>query len=723
MITIRGVDRRTFLRLTGLAGGGLILAATSPGCGRGREGPGGLVDGRRWQPSVFLRLDLDDTIEVVVSRTEMGQGVRTGLPMIVAEELDVVWDRVRVTTADAAADDRYGSQLTGGSLSVRQLWEPLRRAGATARALLVETAAEAWGVTVAACSTELGDVVHAASGRRTPYRELIERAASRELPDPESVELKSPEDFRLVGCGAPSRTDALDFVTGRARFGMDTRVDGALVAAVARCPVYGGRLGRLETGRAEAIPGVRGVVRFEGMDEPVHFAPGVAVLAEDTAAAMRGARALEIVWEPGANAGAGTDELRARLRRAAQDDGSGAAVRDDGDVDRVLRGASEIVAAEYDLPFLAHAPMEPPNCTVSVRDDRAEIWSPTQNPQGVQRAVARFLGVPREHVAVHVTLTGGGFGRRLYPDIELEAAAIARQVDAPVHVVWTRGDDLRHDQYRPASHHRLRGAIGKDGTPLAWSWHIANTHTGRFVEDDFPAGCVSDYRVRYSHVPWILPRGAWRSTVYSQNPFVVHSFLDELAAAGGADPVELRLRMLRAGRWPEDDASGFDAARLVHVLEVAADLASWGSPLPKGTGRGVAFQYCYDSYVAEVAEVEVSKGAPRIRRVACALDCGQVIHRDLVEAQIEGAIAFGLTAALHSEVTVDGGRVEQGNFDDYPALTLREMPKIESVIVESSAAPGGVGETPLPPVAPALAGAIFDATGTRVRRLPIGKVP
>ncbi len=708
MDPVESISRREFLRWTGLAGGGLILAAGCRGTAPHRPGD-------PFVPGVFLEISPEGGVTVVVSRTEMGQGSRTGLAMIAAEELDVDWASVVVRQADAAADERYGSQMTGGSLSIRELWEPLRRAGAVARELLVEAAARSFGVDPAGCRTERGAVVHDASGRRAPYRELVDAAAALPSPDPERVPLKDPADYRLVGTSVP-RIDAPAIVDGSATYGSDTRVPGQRYAAVARCPYYGGRLRSLDAAAAKAIPGVGAVVTLDAIEKPFPHAAGVAVVADDTWTAMRGARALRVAWDPGPNLDASTDALRVRFRELAGRRGD--VVRDDGDVEPALAAAAHVVEAVYELPFLAHTPMEPMNCVVHVERGRCTVWSPTQNPQYVQAVVADELGLRPRDVTVHVALTGGAFGRRLAADVELEAAKVAREVEGPVQVVWTREDDVRHDRYRPSSHHVLRGGIGPDGLPKAWSWHILNTFERRFVPDDFPALAVPDYRVEYTHVPWILPRGAWRATVNSQNPFVVQAFLDELIAAGDLDPVEARLDLLRRARERAPAGFSVDHARLAHVLETVAKRAGWAGPRDGERGRGVAFHSGYGAYTAQIADVVVRDGAVRVERVFCAVDCGRVINPDLATAQIEGAIAYGLSAALKQRITVSGGRVEQGNFDDFPTLAIHEMPEIVAVLVPSEAPPGGLGEPPLPPIAPAVANAVCAATGKRLRTLP-----
>jgi isoquinoline 1-oxidoreductase beta subunit len=716
MTWIRRVSRREFLRATGIVGGGLILGVHLQDQSEIWDvvGAAQAQDAATSFPAnVFLAIETDGTTIIWVSRSEMGQGTRTGMPMILAEELDADWDTIHIVQGDA--DERYGHQLTGGSLSTRLMWDPLRQAGATARWMLLQAAAQRWGVDVGACRTETGAVRHEASGRRATYGELSAEASRLDVPT--SVHLKTNDAYRLLGTAKP-RIDTPRLVQGAPVFGIDTHLDDLRVAAVARCPFSGGRLRDVDDSAARAIPGVLDIVRVHGSQEGMTRPEGVAVVATDTWTAFEAVRALQIEWDAGPHEHASTDALFDRMR--GLEDFEGEVLRNDGDVDTALREADRVVEARYELPFLAHAPMEPQNTTVHVEGDRCTVWTPTQNPQTVQRAVAQVLGLPASSVQVHVTLIGGGFGRRLYPDMEIEAALIARHVDAPVSVVWSREDDIHHDRFRPASVHVLRGGLDARGVPRAWHWDIRNTHPGRFVHDDFPAWAFAHYRVHYRHVPWILPRGAWRSTVHSQNPFVIQCFLDELAAAGDQDPLELRLRLLHDRRRPETGDPPYRNERLIRVLERVGEMADWGRALPDGVGRGVSFNTCYDSYVAQVAEVSLQEGAPRVQRVLCAVDCGQVTNPDLVQAQIEGGTLFGLSAALLQQITVQQGRVVQDNFHNFRTLRAGQAPEIVGSIIASTERPGGMGEVCVTPVASAVGNAIFDAAGERRRSMPLG---
>jgi CO/xanthine dehydrogenase Mo-binding subunit len=718
MSTVARISRRDFLAATGVASTGLVFGAVIPirsaQAADATESPA-----PKLVPSVFLEVSADGKATVWVSRSEMGQGVRTSLPMIVADELELPWQQVRIRQALGANDGRYGSQLTGGSLSIRTLYDPLRRAGAVAREVLIAAAAEAWGVDASSCTAHAGTVVHTPSGRTMVYAELVNAASEAIVPDADSVQLKDPENFRLIGRSL-SRIDQQDYLHGRATFGIDVREPRHRYAAIARCPYYMGKLAGYDDSTTREMPGVIDVVVYDGRDGGFYVAPGVAVIATDTWTALQGIEALTIEWDPGPYADASTDALRTQFSELAAADGQ--VLRNDGDFEKAFENADTRVEAQYEIPFLAHATMEPMNCTVHVTEDTCEIWTPTQNPQAVQRIVADYLGMAEDQVQVNVTLIGGGFGRRLYPDVELEAATIARHVEGPLKVLWTREDDIRHDRYRPASRHILKGAIDGDGLPLAWRWRVLNTHTDRFDTDDFPAHCLPNYQVEYSHVPFILPRGAWRATVNSYNPFVAQGFLDEIAVVAGQDPLQYRLSVVSQSKRPRDGDVPYDNERMIRVIKRAAREADWGTKLPDGTGRGIAFHHGYGSYVAEVAEVVVQRRRPQVRRVVCVVDCGQVINPDLVEAQCEGAIAFALSAVLKQEITVANGRVQQQNFTDFPMLRIDEMPQIETHIIESTAAPGGMGEVPLPPLAPAVTNAIFDAVGVRIRKLPISEI-
>jgi len=692
------VNRREFLK-TGAAAGtslviGLYLPAFDPSATHAAAAR------EPFKPNAWIEIRPDGAVTIWTGRSEMGQGVRTAMPMIVAEELEADWTRVRVAQADA--DPAYGDQFTVGSRSVRSGFEPLRKAGAAAREMLIGAAALTWKVPREACRARNGMVEHVPTRRRLGYGDLVGRAAT--VPLPADPPLKSPSEFRILGKRMP-RVDTPDKVSGAAVFGLDVRVPGMVYAAVARCPVFGGRVKTFDTALALAVPGVQRVIQISS---------GVAVVAERTWAAFQGKKALKIEWEEGPTARWSSDGIWSAFAAAAARPGE--VVRAVGDVDANLKTATQTVEAVYQAPYLAHACMEPMNCTAHVRDGRCEIWAPTQNPQGVQRAAAQVTRLPVEAVTVHVTYLGGGFGRRGGPtDYATEAVELARKIDVPVQVVWTREDDIQNAVYRPATYNVLRAGLDTRGAPLAWSHRLVGPAGGSFLltrgadELIYP---LPHFRLERATVDAGVPIGPWRGVGPSQNGWVVESFVDELAHAAGKDPYAYR-RELVAGQ-----------PRLLGVLDLAAQRAGWGSAPPAGRSRGIALWQFGETFLAHVAEVSVgSDGAVRVHRVVCAADCGIVVNPDTLEAQLQGAIVYGLTAALYGEITIERGRVAQRNFNDYRMLQLAESPEIEVHLVPSEAPPGGVGEAGVPPIAPAVCNAIFAGTGKRIRRLPIEADP
>ena len=685
------INRREFLETGVAAGASLLIGFHLPAFDRGAAKP--------FKPNAWIEIRPDGVVTIWTGRSEMGQGVKTAMPMIVAEELEADWTRVQVTQADA--DPAYGDQFTVGSRSVRSGFEPLRQAGAAAREMLVGAAALTWKVPREACRARNGMVEHVATGRRLGYGDLAALAAT--LPVPADPPLKPSSEFRILGTRVP-RVDTPDKVDGAAVFGLDVRVPGMVYATVARCPVFGGRVKSFDPAPALAVPGVQRVVQISS---------GVAVVADRTWAAFAGKKALKIEWDEGKVAQWSSDGIwRAFAAAAAR---SGEVVRTVGDVDAGLKGAARTVEATYQAPYLAHACMEPMNCTAQVRGNRCEVWAPTQNPQGIERAAAKLTGLPVEAITVHVTYLGGGFGRRGGPmDYATEAVELAKQIAAPVQVVWTREDDIQNAVYRPATYNVLRGGLDGRGAPVAWSHRLVGPEGGSFLltrgadELIYP---VPHFRLERVIEDPGVPVAPWRGVGPSQNGWVVESFVDELAHAAGKDPYAYR-RELVAGH-----------PRLVQVLDLAAERAGWSSAPPAGRARGIALWQFGDTFLAQVAEVSVAgDGAVRVHRVVCAMDCGVVVNPAGVEAQVQSAIIYGLTAALYGEITLDRGRVTQSNFTDYRMLGLAECPELEVHLVKSDAAPGGVGEAGLPPIAPAVCNAIYAGTGKRIRRLPIGRV-
>lgn len=724
------LNRRDFLRTSAAAGGGLLMAFTVPGC-RGPSAEGEL--GAAHELNVFLRIATDDTITITVPRPEMGQGVRTSLPMLIAEELDADWSTVRVEQADY--DEAYGYQWAGGSGSIRLDWERLRIAGATARDMLLSAAAQRWEVNEEQCSTDDGHVIHEPTDRRMPYGALAEAAST--LPVPENVRLKDPEDFALIGTRRPL-VDGPELVTGRAEFGLDVSVRGMVYAVIERCPVFRGQVADVDASETLAVPGVQEVLEVDAdaiAGRTIHpnspnMANGVAVIAESTWAALKGRDALMVTWEEGPAHDENTQALREQMHRRSHQ--SGEVVRDDGDVQRALRQAARQLDAAYEVPFLAHACMEPMNGLADVRDDRCEIWAPTQNPGEAQAVAATVLGLPAEAIQVHVARMGGGFGRRFYADYVAEAVTLSRAVGAPVKVVWTREDSTGHDFYRPAGYHQFSAGLDEHGALTAWRHHLVSTSRVEYLEregppsgtemypTEFPAEYVPNLRLEYVAADSAVPRGQWRAIAYSGNVFAVQCFLDEIARAAGTDLYTFLRDLIGAPREVPYYSRTYDSGRLLGVLERAAQEAGWGTSLPEGWGRGIAVSYNQSSFVAEVAEVSVDgEGGVRVHRVIAAIDCGIAVNPSGIEQQVAGSIIDGLSAALYGEITIEEGRVQQSNFDDYRLLRIDACPEIEVHIIPSTERPTGTGEPPLPPLAPAVANAIFDATGTRIRRLPI----
>ncbi len=704
-----GLSRRSFLQVGAAAGGGLMLSLSLP------FAKGEAEDAESFAQNAFIRIDGDGQIVLTMPYVEMGQGDYTAIPMLIAEELEVGLNQVRLEHAPPN-EKLYGNpllagvQATGGSTAIPAAWEPMRQAGATARTMLVSVAAKRWDVDPKSCRAYGGEVLHAPTGRRLKYGELAADAAS--MPIPASVVLKRPEDFNLIGTPA-KRLDTPAKVNGSAVYGIDARPPGVKIATLAQSPVFGGRVKNVDDAAAKVVNGVRQIVRLDD---------AVAVVADHMGAAKKGLAALKIEWDEGPHARLTTDEIASELERATLE--FGAVAQNVGDVEKAMASATARIEAIYQVPFLAHATMEPMNCTVHVRPDSCEVWVGSQALARAQAAAAKVTGLPSEKVVVHNHLLGGGFGRRLEVDGVARAVEIATHVDGPVKVVWTREEDIQHDMYRPYWFDRISAGLDEKGMPIAWNHRFAGSSIlARWLPPAFNNGLDPDttegaidliyalpnMRVEYLRVePPGIPTAFWRSVGPSHNVFVTESFIDELAAASKQDAVAYRRALL--------DKS----PRARAVLELAAQEAGWGQPLPERIGRGVAVQFVFGTYLALIAEVEVSKdGAVRVRRVVGAVDCGVVVNPDIVRAQIEGAVIFGITAALYGEITLKDGRVEQANFDTYQMLRITEAPAIEVQIVQSWEPPGGMGEPGTSAIVPAVANAIFAATGKRLRKMPV----
>ncbi|MET0294893.1 MAG: xanthine dehydrogenase family protein molybdopterin-binding subunit [Phenylobacterium sp.] len=710
-------DRRAFLQI-GAAAGGLALtygvaSAATPAAAA--------------QLSAYIEIAPDGWVTVVAKNPEIGQGVMTSLPMLIAEELDVDWARVRVRQA-GSDPTAYGRQFAGGSLATPMHWEELRRVGAAGRALLIDAAAAQWKLPAAELSTEPGFVVHKASGRKAAYGALAP-AASKATPlsaeQVKALPLKDPKDYRIIGRFTP-QVDTPKIVSGQPLFGIDVRVPRMLYAAYAKAPVFGAKVAGVDLSPAKAVKGVKDAFVLEGGTNLDGLLPGVAVVADSWWTANKARQALSIAWADhptSAQSSAGFAARAAELAKAAPSRD----VLKTGDVDAALKGGAKVVEAGYFYPFLPHATLEPQNCTARFQDGKMEIWAPTQNPEPGRQLVATTLGLKPEDITIHLTRCGGGFGRRLSNDYMVEAAAIAQKVGAPVQLIWTREDDMRHDYYRPAGFHNFQAAVDAQGSVTAWRDHFVTFGEGTSLAraanmspTEFPSGFVPNYHLGVSTMPLGVPTGPLRAPGSNAIAFAVQSFIDELAHAASADPLEFRLRLLGDKAVVGEGMSAYNAARMKGVLRLVGEKSGWGRTLPAGTGRGVAFHFSHLGYFAEVVQATVKGGEVKVDKVWVAADVGrQIINPAGAYNQVQGSVLDGLSEALHGNITIASGAVEQSNFNDFPLLRINEAPPVEVHFLNSDNPPTGLGEPGLPPVVPALTNAIFAATGKRIRSLPI----
>ena len=752
-LVLANVSRRRFLKEAS-ALGGLVLAAGFPAAALAADPPkygaDGMPHGWTDNPLVFVAIAPDGIVSIVCHRAEMGQGIRTGMPMIVADELEADWKRVRVVQAPGD-EERYGNQDTDGSRSTRHFFDPMRRCGAAARQMLEAAAAQRWKVPVGEVKAENHEVVHVPSGRRLGYGALAKAAATQPVPARDAIKLKDPSQFRYIGKGELKPVDARDIATGKARYGIDTRLDGMLYAVVARPAVYGGKVKSYDAAEALKVPGVVRVFEIEASAPPPQFNPlgGVAVVARNTWAAMQGRQALKIVWDDGPNAAYDSVAFRKELEAAASKPGK--VVRNDGDYTAAVAQAAKRIEAQYYIPHLAHATMEPPAATARIANGKCEVWGCFQSPQAARDLVAKRVGIPVKDVTVHVTLLGGGFGRKSKPDYAVEAAALSKAMDGkPVKVTWTRDDDLHNDYFHTVSVERLEAGLDKDGRPVAWLHRTAAPTIMSTFEPDAKQEAPWELGMGVINVPFAIPNirienpdavahtriGWFRSVSNIPHAFAVQSFVAELAAAAGRDQKDYLLEVIGPARIVSPTALGdgwnhgespdrypVDTGRLRRVVETAAREAGWGKTLPKGRGMGIAAHYSFVSYIAAVAEVAVDeKGVVTVPRVEVAVDCGACINPDRVRAQMEGAVIMGLGVALQSEISFKDGRAQQDNFHAYEVTRMPAAPReIRVHIVPGDFAKplGGVGEPGVPPVPPAVCNAIFAATGKRIRSLPI----
>jgi isoquinoline 1-oxidoreductase beta subunit len=720
------VSRRAFLKLVGVAGGGLVLAFSLNSCTRSGGASAQAAD--ELAPNAFLRVSPDGSILIYSKGPEIGQGVKTSFAMIVAEELDADWSRVRVEQAriDPAV---YGRQSAGGSRSIPASWDQLRRAGAAARSMLVAAAAKEWGVPESECRTEKSRVLHAETKRELGYGELANRAAALPLPDESRLELKDRKDYVLLGTRV-SGVDNRALVTGKPLFGIDVVVPGMLYAVFEKCPAVGGSVIEANLDEVKALPGVKDAFVVEGNGNVSEVMPGVAIVATSTWAAFSARRKLRVRWD---ESKASKDSWKQSVARATEvaSQSPAATVSRRGDVDRAFQKAAKTVEGFYGYPFVAHAPMEPQNTTASFKDGKVEVWAPTQTPDRALTVLASLLGIRESRVTVHQMRAGGGFGRRLINDPVCEAALISKRVGAPVKLQWTREDDMQHDFYRVGGFHALKGAVDASGKLIAWQDHFvtfsADSHDpvagGDIDANEFPALLTESFRLGRTMLPLATPCGPWRAPRSNGIAFAVQSFLHELAAAANRDHLDFLLELMGEPRWLQPgNQYALHTGRAAGVIRRAAAEAGWGKPLPEGRGRGLAFHFSHAGHFAEVAEVSVdAQKKLTVHRVTVAGDIGPIVNLSGAENQCQGAVIDGLSTMLGLEMEIEAGRVSPTNFDRYPMLRIEHAPEVDVHFIQSDFAPTGVGEPALPPLAPAVCNAIFAATGERVRTLPLSR--
>jgi isoquinoline 1-oxidoreductase beta subunit len=738
MSEVLRLSRRSFLKFTGTATGGLLILIYSPSSMGSNESS--------FSPNAFIRIDADGTITLWSKNPDMGQGVKTSMPMILAEELEADWTKVRVEQADLN-EKIYGGQGSGGSDSIHYDWDNLRKAGAVARELLIAAAAQTWNVDPKQCAAQKSEVLHAASKRKLSYGQLVSVAATLPIPK-ELPPLKDPKTFRIVSTRVTG-VDTKNIVRGHPLYGLDVVRPGMLYAVLAKNPVFAGKPLNVNDEKTRAVPGVRHVVTVNGHDNPTFLQPSVAVVADSLWAALKGRDALQVEWEEGPIARESTEAMAKEFEELAKSPGK--ILRDSGDVNEALHNTSKVFDVSYQLPFLSHATLEPQNCTAVVANGKCEIWGPLQMPESGQRVVSTVTGLPPEAIAVHMTRIGGGFGRRLLSDYAAEAAYVSQKVGAPVKVVWTRTDDLQHDYYRPATYHRIRAGLSNKNELIAWHHHLVSISRNTYrkskgnPEDTDTYGLfhprsgdpkmtlagemvptlIPNCRIEYTEMKTGIPTGALRAPSHNGTAFVIQSTLHEIAHSAGIDFIELQKKILGKKAdyvYPQDDPTPYTPERLIGVLEMVAEKAGWGKRLPEGHAMGLAAHFVFGGYAAEAVELSVDrKKKIKIHRIVAAVDCGIPVNISGIEQQAQGGILDGLSSAMYGEITVERGRTKQTNFDDYPLLRITGVPPVELHIIPSNERPTGFGEIAFPALPPALGNAIFAATGERVRRLPFAR--
>ncbi len=740
------LDRRDFLQLSAVAGGGLMLGfsvghAAAPAAAAGNSSAAGAAT--PFAPNIYVRIGRDGIATIISKNPETGQGVKTAFPMVIAEELEIDWKDVVVE--QVGYDSRYPRQVAGGSGATPADYMRMRRAGAVVRELLIAAAAQKWSVPAAECFAEHGTVVHKPSGKKLPYGELVDLAATLKVPDEKDVKLKDRKDFKLLGTRIGG-VDNQKIVTGQRLFGLDTKVPGMLYAVFEKCPAFGAKVAKANVDEVRKAAGVKHVAVSEGGGPFNGLVPGVAIVADSYWAAETARKQLKVEWAPGLaaelNESEAWDQKAAELAKGK----ATSTLHNVGDVEAILSKGGKVVEANYKYPFVAHATLEPQNCTAHFKEGKVEVWAPTQTPEDSAKLVAKTLGIDLAAVTLHMIRGGGGFGRRIMNDYAAEAAWISKQCGAPVKLVWNREDDMRHDFYRPGGYHHLRAAVDDSGKIAAWHNHFVTftlgsarptagddgktnapraADGGNMSGDEFPGRFVPNFRQEMSFIRFHAPTGWWRAPGSCAYAWTFQCFIDELAHAAGRDTVEFRLDLLgepREVKAADGKGQGYDAGRMRGVVELAAKKSNWGKKLPKGQGQGIAFHYSHRGYVAMVADVTVAKdGTLKVSDVTVAVDVGPIMNLSGAEAQSEGSVIDGLSAAWFQEITFEKGAAVQKNFADHPMLRIQDAPRVTTHFIQNDIAPTGLGEPVLPPIAPAVCNAIFAAIGKRIRELPITK--